>query len=409
MRSHRVRGGITPGPRPPAVTDLTILPRLDFGLIGGSILVEGGPGWFLRSAPTRGDPMNIRVWPSTALLSGAAVLLGACDPASTSPSDSALDPSAAQPLALAAGSWTTKAPMPTPRFNLAAGVATDATGRQRLYAIGGFDPSFGAVSSVEAYDFGTNSWVERAPLPVALTHANGVGNIGGKLYLSGGLVEDPWDWSSGPVNHLYEYDPNRNTWTRKADMPKKVAAGVTGVIAGKLYVLAGTCGDCASTNVARLFRYDPATNTWNTSLPSAPVAHIGGAGGVINGKFYVAGGRNRNGRILARLDVYDPVSNTWSTGAPMPTARSGAAAAVLGGKLYVIGSNSVEPGERQGMTEAYSPTTNTWTIKTPMPGAGRGDLAAGRITHNGQGQILAVGGTDVESSGPGDANQAYTE
>jgi hypothetical protein len=75
----------------------------------------------------------------------------------------------------------------------------------------------------------------------------------------------------------------------------------------------------------------------------------------------------------------------------------------------VIGSNSVSPGEPQGMTEAYSPTTNTWTIKTPMPGAGRGDLAAGRITHNGRGHILAVGGTHVESSGAGDANQAYTE
>lgn len=310
---------------------------------------------------------------------------------------------------MAAGSWTTKAPMMTPRWNLAAGVATDAAGRQRLYAIGGFDPNFGgAVSSVEAYDFGTNSWAERAPLPVALYNANGVGNIGGKLYLSGGVVEDPWDWSSGLVNHLYEYDPNRNTWTRKADMPKRTAAGVTGVINGKLYVLAGTCDDCASTVVSRLFRYDPVTNSWS-SLPSAPAAHVSGAGGVINGKFYVAGGRNRNGRATNRLDVYDPVTNSWSTLAPMPTARSGSAAAVLAGRLYVIGSNNVEPGERQGFTEAYSPTTNTWTIKTPMPGAGRGDLAAGRITHNGKGHILAVGGTDVESSGAGDANQAYTE
>jgi N-acetylneuraminic acid mutarotase len=136
---------------------------------------------------------------------------------------------------------------------------------------------------------------------------------------------------------------------------------------------------------------------------------VQGAGGVINGKFYVAGGRNRNSRATNRLDVYDPVTNRWSTLAPMPTARSGSAAAVLQGRLYVIGSNNANPGDPQGMTEAYSPTTNTWTIKTPMPGAGRGDLAAGRITHNGQGHILAVGGTDVEGSSPGDANQAYTE
>ena len=339
--------------------------------------------------------MHTRVWSSAALLSGVAVLLSACD-SSTQPSGPSLDPSAAQPLALAAGSWTTKAPMPTPRFNLSAGVATDAAGQQRLYAIGGFNPNTGPVATVEAYHFGSNSWTTKAPLPVALSHANGVGNIGGKLYIS---------WS----NHLYEYDPNRNTWTRKANAPKKTAQGVTGVINGKLYVLAGTCDDCASTTVSRLFRYDPSTNTWNGSLPSAPSAHVQGAGGVINGKFYVAGGRNRTGRPTNRLDVYDPVSNSWSTLAPMPTARSGAAAAVLQGRLYVIGSNSISPGEPQGMTEAYSPTANRWTIKTPMPGAGRGDLAAGRITHNGQGHILAVGGTDVEGSGAGDANQAYTE
>jgi N-acetylneuraminic acid mutarotase len=231
-----------------------------------------------------------------------------------------------------------------------------------------------------------------------------MGNIGGKLYISGGFVE-----GVGKVNDLYEYDPNRNTWTRKRDLPKRVAQGITGVIGGKLYVLAGSCDDCASRTISRLFRYDPVTNVWNNSLPSAPSAHVGGVGGVINGKFYVAGGINRNGRTTNRLDVYDPVTNTWTTLAPMSEERAGAAAAVLGGKLYVIGKNNVSPGERQGSVEAYSPATNTWTTRAPLPGAGRGDLAAGRITHEGQGHILAVGGTDVESSSPGDANQAYTE
>jgi N-acetylneuraminic acid mutarotase len=338
--------------------------------------------------------MENQRWLSTVLLSGLTALV-ACDRAPTEPSSSA-EPSTALAVAQATGSWTTKAPMPTPRFNLSVGVATDAAGQQRLYAIGGIDPNTGPVATVEAYHFGSNSWTTKAPLPVALSHANGVGNIGGKLYIS---------WS----NHLYQYDPNRNTWTRKANAPRKTAQGVTGVINGKLYVLAGTCGDCANTTVSRLFRYDPSTNTWDRSLPSAPSAHVQGAGGVINGKFYVAGGRDRNGRVTNRLDVYDPVTNRWSTLAPMPTPRSGVAAAVLQGRLYVIGSNSVSPGEPQGMTEAYSPTTNRWTTKTPMPGAGRGDLAAGRITHNGKGYILAVGGTDVEGSGAGDANQAYTE
>ncbi|HYF38700.1 MAG TPA: kelch repeat-containing protein [Gemmatimonadales bacterium] len=351
--------------------------------------------------------MNNRMWSSSALLSGVAVLLVACDPASTNPTDSSPAPTAEQSVASAAGTWTTKAPMPTSRWHPAAGVIKQ-DGRERLYAIGGFDPFFGVTSSVEAYDFATNSWSTKAPLPVPVMLANGAGTINGKLYHSGGIVEDPSTGMGGPVNHLYEYNPTRNTWTRKADMPKRVAQGVTGVINGKLYVLAGSCGDCAHGASARLFRYDPVTNTWTGNLPPAPSAHVGGAGGVINGKFYVAGGRNWSGRVSNRLDVYDPVSNTWSTLAPMPTARSGAAAAVLQGKLFVIGANNVEPGERQGMNEAYNPATNTWSIKAPLPGAGRGDLAAAKIIHDGQAHILAVGGTDVEGSGEGNANQAYT-
>ena len=351
--------------------------------------------------------MKNQRWLSTVLLPGLTAL-GACDRAPIEPSGSGEEPSTAFAVTQAAGSWTTKAPMPTPRWHLAAGVATDAAGTQRLYAIGGFDPNCCFVPTVEAYDYASNTWSAKASLPVAISHTNGVGNIGGKLYLSGGVVEDPWTWASGPVNHLYEYDPNRNTWTRKADMPRQMAQGVTGVINGKLYVLGGDCGNCTSRIVSKLFRYDPVTNTWNSSLPPAPSAHVGGVGGVINGKFYVAGGASWSGRVTNRLDAYDPVSNTWSTLAPMSTKRFGAAGAVLGGKLYVIGMNNVDPGERQGIVEAYNPSTNTWTTKEPLPGAGRGDLAAGRITHNGQGHILAVGGTDVEGSSPGDVNQAYT-
>ncbi|HEV8177290.1 MAG TPA: hypothetical protein VGP44_06330, partial [Gemmatimonadales bacterium] len=76
---------------------------------------------------------------------------------------------------------------------------------------------------------------------------------------------------------------------RKADMPQPTADGVTGVIDGRLYVLAGTCNDdsppfdCNEANSGnrgssrRFYRYDPATNNW-TTLPSAPHEHGYGAG-----------------------------------------------------------------------------------------------------------------------------------
>ena len=343
--------------------------------------------------------MNRRLWLCPFAIGSLAVV--SCSQ-ETSPSEPVVP--AAQPASasVAGGTWATKASMPTPRSNLAAGTVNNSLGQPVLYAIGGNNET-GWLRTVEAYNFATNSWSTKAKLPLALTLGNGVGVIGGKLYLAGGLFE-----ASGVVGWhpgLNVYDPARNTWTKKADMPKRFAQGVTGVINGKLYVLPGTCNNCGpSTPNRRFYRYDPVTNIW-TALPWAPDAHIEGAAGVINGKFYVAGGA---GQTRTRLDVYDPATNKWRTLAPMPTPRYGATGAVLQNKLYVIGRSNVDPGEPQNQVEAYDPVTNTWTTKTPIPGAGRGGLAGARVTYQGQSHIVVVGGSDVESSSPGNVTQAYT-
>ena len=308
----------------------------------------------------------------------------------------------------AGGTWATKAPMPTGRANLAAGVHNNSLGQPILYAIGGFDPGAGAVRTVEAYNFATNRWTPRAPLHVALTHANGVGVIGGRLYMSGGFFTTG-DGLTGYHPGLNVYDPARNSWTKKADLPRRFAHGVTGVISGKLYVLMGRCNNCGSVEqiTSRLYRYDPLTNTWEFRS-RGPRAHAGGAGAVINGKFYVAGGTGADGQASNQLEVYDPVTNRWTHLTPMPEARTGIAGTSIQNKLYIFGKSNVSPGESQGDVDAYDPLTNTWTAKTSMPGAGVGDLAVARVTYQGQSHVVAVGGSDVEGSNPGNTTWVYT-
>ena len=310
--------------------------------------------------------------------------------------------------AAAAGSWTTKAPMPTGRSNLAAGVQNNALGQPILYAIGGMDPGIGPIRTVEAYNFATNAWMTRAPLHVALSNTNGVGVIGGKLYLSGGAFMTA-DGLTGVHPGLNVYDPALNRWTKKADMPKRFGDGITGVIGGKLYVLMGRCNNCGTVEriTSRLYRYDPVTNLWEFRS-RGPRAHAGGAGAVINGKFYVAGGTGADGHASNQLEVYDPVTNRWTHLAPMPDARRGIAGTSIQNKFYIFGKSNVDPGEPQGLVDAYDPATNTWTAKTSMPGAGVGDLAVARVTHQGQSHIVAVGGADVEGSSPGTTTRVYT-
>src|SRR5207244_13605594 len=90
---------------------------------------------------------------------------------------------------------------------------------------------------------------------------------------------------------------------------------------------------------------------------SVPRNHT--AGGVIEGKFYVVGGRasDFSGSTDA-LEVYDPQTDLWSTRPPMPTARSGLAAAVVDNELWVFGGADVLDFVVHGVVGVYNPAMN---------------------------------------------------
>lgn len=293
-------------------------------------------------------------------------------------------------------SWTEKARHPdrgletsSGRIGHAAGVANDASGRPHLYVFGGITADFeNHWTTTETYDLATDKWTTSGGIGLAFT--NGVGKIGSKLYISGGGYFATSDGAQ-IVSSLYAYEPATGRLTRKAEMPRPTANGVSAVINDKLYVLAGMLAgrcdtlfgivDCTNFPTRRFYRYDPRTDSWATR-PWSPHVHVGGVGGVIDGNFYVTGGS-------ADLDVYDAVANTWTTRAPMPEARTGAAGAVLGGRLYVIGGCGASGCDK---VFAYDPVTNTWRTKANLP-TPKSDLAAGRMTLDGKSYILAVAGS----------------
>lgn len=335
---------------------------------------------------------------SNSIAQGVVVTLSALALAScgdnTAPTETRSQPRFAPvAIAAAANTWATKAPTISGRSGHAVGVAFVAPSQPRVFAIGGVDENSVdafATKSVEAYNPTTNSWTLRAPLPIALTHTNGVGQVGGKLYLTGGENDVP----VGGVDasrRLYVYDPVHNKWTRKADMPAGSSDGVTGAINGKLYVLQAFPG--------RLFRYDPVTNAW-TTLAQCPQAHSQGAGGVISGKFYVTAGSGTT--ITNKLNVFDPATNTWTAKAVLPGARRlSPGGAVLNGKLYIIGG-TLANGTLLKTVQAYDPVTNAWTTKASMPTA-RDGVGAATLTQNNLSRIFAVGGGFAMHT-----NEAYT-
>jgi N-acetylneuraminic acid mutarotase len=169
-------------------------------------------------------------------------------------------------------------------------------------------------------------------------------------------------------------------------MPKATAEGVSGVIGGRLYVLPGICdanffpnpGYCEQEPIRRLYRYDPATNKWG-ARKSAPHFHRSAAGGVIGGKFYVAGGLNSRD-----LDVYDPATDSWVSRAPIPKAGR-AIGTALNGKLYVVVGTDAY---------VYDPGTNRWSAIADPTWQHDGVV---RVVINGKPKLLAVGGLSQEA------------
>jgi N-acetylneuraminic acid mutarotase len=119
---------------------------------------------------------------------------------------------------------------------------------------------------------------------------------------------------------------------------------------------------------------------------AAPHFHKNAAAGVINGKFYVAGGFDDTGNAARTLDVNNPATDTWVTKASLPATLTGLKGAVLQGKLYVVGTQA---------TYAYNPVTNGWAVRAPPPAntaAQAGAAAAAAVTLGGQEGIIVAGG-----------------
>ena len=265
------------------------------------------------------------------------------------------------------GSWTGRTSLPSARLTPAVGTANGL-----VYVIGGLNSAGSALSSVAAYNPGTNAWTTKASMPAARQGGNGAVAIGSTMYVAGGF-----DAARALTRTLYAYNVNTNTWSTRASMPALSSCGGSAVISGKLYVFSGCTRSSTGAQVAAglLHRYDPATNRW-TTLRSAPSVHFSPAVRAVNGKLYVAGGNDGASVAMGRLDVYDPATNTWSTRAAMPTARVAAAAAGVGGKLYVLGGRNA--GASLNKVEAYDPVTNRWSIRASMPTA-RSGLGVGVI------------------------------
>ena len=209
-----------------------------------------------------------------------------------------------------ADSWTKKADMPTARMGLAAAVVGG-----KIYAIGGAADFFFPTGAVEAYNPATDTW-EKKPDMANPRWNLAAAAVLSKIYVFGGAVDNSHQKATDLVE---EYDTKTDTWIPKAKMQRDLhGLGAAFVNSGKIYTIGGqkwkgkggfqnlAGGPTHWTMYATVAEYDPEKNRWEIKedMPT-PRSTLGVS--VVDGKVYAIGGwegtccGDRN-----KVEVYTP-------------------------------------------------------------------------------------------------------
>lgn len=215
-------------------------------------------------------------------------------------------------------SWTYSAPMLTPRMAFAITVHDN-----KIYCIGGRSTA-GDTAVTEVYDPQTNTWEKKASLPVA------------EAWLKAATVVDTiYVLTYSGIN--YAYDPASNSWSTKASVPFPASGGyVLVALDDKIHVVAGYLHAV----------YDSESDTWATAM-SPPSSNSGGAAGATSGmispkRIYVFGrpANLKQGEDPDFVRVYNPETDSWEYGAHNAMNRYNFGVASLNETFYVIGGHT---------------------------------------------------------------------
>ena len=238
-----------------------------------------------------------------------------------------------------------------------------------LYVIGGIDDAVTTLDQVLVYDPDGDAWSQAPDLPMAVHHANAA-VVDGTIYVVGSL-----DASFAPVADVWSWSPGDDAWStahEPMDAAAARGASMVGVVDGVIYVAGGSNDDGS---LALVSSYDPAGDAWDEGPPDLPMAIDHGTGQVVGGVFYTIGGRT-NGLGNVTGAVYALDGGDWTPRAAMPTARGGIGSGVVAGTIVVVGGegNDGAPGGVFPQTERYAADADAWTalpdMRTPRHGMG---------------------------------------
>lgn len=213
----------------------------------------------------------------------------------------------------------------------------------------------GVTSSVVAYDLKKKSWRKLPDLPEPRHHPM-LCSVNGHLYAFSGFIEgEGGTWVAS--RDVLKLESSRSNWKRLSDaeMPFPMCETVAMVrkdkVRGEEVHLATGRRPIAKSNsvwrdhsdINHHMVFNVKTRQWREAA-AAPTARNSAASAVIDGRWYITGGRTVDKGNTGVLEVYDPDKDRWSSRRSMPQAQGGLAAASIAEKMYVFGGEYFDQG-----------------------------------------------------------------
>ncbi len=162
------------------------------------------------------------------------------------------------------------------------------------------------------YNPATDLWSKKAPFPGEARYGAIGFSIGDKGYIALGAKRS--GFKTNYFTDLWEYSPEKNSWTKKADFPDKgkTEASVF-VIDNSAYLLLGIESSMGVTpSLTNMWEYDSRKNKWTKKADFGGQPRLGANAFALNNLGYVFGGFN--GLVTRYKDFweYNPVSDKWN-------------------------------------------------------------------------------------------------
>jgi N-acetylneuraminic acid mutarotase len=233
-----------------------------------------------------------------------------------------------------ADTWTRKADFAGP----ARGAAVAFSIGDRGYLGLGYGDN-GRFSDLWEYEPAADRWTQRASIPAAVRDHAAAFVIGQRAYVVGGMTCQGDACVS--LRETWEYEPQADRWTQKADMPEETTAPACFVLSGIGYVGTGTQGPLSPQVLSRsLWAYDPQTDTWTRKSGFPGAARYRAVGFSMNGRGYIGTGLQSVTETSAVVSEdfweYDPQVDVWTQKPDFAgPARGAAVSFTLGTRVFI--------------------------------------------------------------------------